>query len=147
MRVYVVLSLFVCEHERRKESLNWTFPNHGLYEQMHFLLFQPIRGCVLGPPAVGKTHVVSQLCRHYKLHHIMAADVIKEAIERLVSVHAGTTHPWLLHYTCSRVVYSSVEHKHHSHPLSPPYCKLSKLGAGIKTRTTLLLFMLHQECI
>jgi len=43
----------------------------------------PIRGCVLGPPAVGKTHVVSQLCRHYKLHHITTAEVIKEAIEHL----------------------------------------------------------------
>ena len=46
----------------------------------------PIRTCVLGPPAVGKTHIVSQLCKHYKLHHIKIADVIKEAIEKLVSI-------------------------------------------------------------
>lgn len=45
----------------------------------------PIRACVLGPPAVGKTSVVSQLCKHYKLHHVKIADVIKEAIEKLVS--------------------------------------------------------------
>ena len=46
----------------------------------------PIRACVMGPPAVGKTHIVSQLCKHYKLHHIKIADVIKEAIEKLVSL-------------------------------------------------------------
>ena len=68
---------------------------------MHLLLFQPIRGCVLGPPAVGKTHVVSQLCSHYKLHHIMAADVIKEAIERLVSVYAENQH--VSAYCCTLV--------------------------------------------
>lgn len=46
----------------------------------------PIRACILGPPAVGKTHVVEQLCKFYKLHHIKIADVIKEAIEKLVSI-------------------------------------------------------------
>ena len=45
----------------------------------------PIRACVLGAPAVGKTHIVAQLCKYYKLHHIKIADVIKEAIEKLVS--------------------------------------------------------------
>ena len=44
----------------------------------------PIRACVLGPPAVGKTHMVAQLCKYYKLHHIKIADVIKEAIEKMV---------------------------------------------------------------
>jgi len=53
---------------------------------LFFLWVQPNGGCELGPPAVGKTHVVSQLCRHYKLHHITTAEVIKEAIEHLVSV-------------------------------------------------------------
>lgn len=52
----------------------------------------PIRACVLGPPAVGKTHIVSQLCKHYKLHHIKIADVIKEAIEKLVSLRLYCTH-------------------------------------------------------
>ena len=45
----------------------------------------PIRACVLGPPAVGKTCIVAQLCKHYKLHHIKIADVITEAVGKLVS--------------------------------------------------------------
>ncbi|KAM8920832.1 adenylate kinase 7 [Pelodytes ibericus] len=43
----------------------------------------PIRICVLGPPAVGKTRVSEFLCKHYKLHHIKIKDVITEAIEKL----------------------------------------------------------------
>ncbi|XP_002738748.1 adenylate kinase 7-like [Saccoglossus kowalevskii] len=43
----------------------------------------PMRACILGPPAVGKTSVVQKLCEHYKLHHIKINDVIKEAIEKL----------------------------------------------------------------
>ena len=53
---------------------------------------QPIKVCVLGPPAVGKTTVVAQLCKHYKLHHIKMADVIKETLDRFVSKHTWTHH-------------------------------------------------------
>ena len=42
---------------------------------------QPIKICILGPPAVGKTTVASQLCKYYKLHHVKMDDVIKEAVE------------------------------------------------------------------
>ena len=49
----------------------------------------PIRACVLGPPAVGKTHIVAQLCKYYKLHHIKIADVIKEAVVKFVSIRLG----------------------------------------------------------
>ena len=45
----------------------------------------PIRLCVMGPPASGKSLVASQLCQHYKLHHLKVADVIQQAIEKLVS--------------------------------------------------------------
>ncbi|XP_053330585.1 adenylate kinase 7 [Spea bombifrons] len=51
------------------------------YKETRGLL--PIRICVLGPPAVGKTTVSELLCKHYKLHHIKIKDVIAEAIERL----------------------------------------------------------------
>ena len=37
----------------------------------------------MGPPAVGKTTVASQLCQYYKLHHLKIGDVIREAIEKL----------------------------------------------------------------
>lgn len=49
------------------------------YKEVRKLL--PIRVCILGPPAVGKTYIISLLCDHYKVHHIKIADVIKEAIE------------------------------------------------------------------
>ena len=47
---------------------------------------QPLRACILGPPASGKTLVIKQLCDHYKLHHIRIQDVIDEAVENLVSL-------------------------------------------------------------
>lgn len=53
------------------------------YKETRGLL--PIRVCVLGPPAVGKTLYISQLCQHYKLHHIKIADVIQEAIAEQAS--------------------------------------------------------------
>ncbi|KAK7104086.1 adenylate kinase 7-like [Littorina saxatilis] len=44
---------------------------------------QPLRAVVLGPPAVGKSTVIQQLCEHYKLHHIKIKDVIDEELENL----------------------------------------------------------------
>uniref|UniRef100_A0A4W5N5E9 Adenylate kinase 7a n=1 Tax=Hucho hucho TaxID=62062 RepID=A0A4W5N5E9_9TELE len=38
------------------------------YKLLRLLL--PIRICLLGPPAVGKSTVAEKLCKHYKLHHI-----------------------------------------------------------------------------
>ncbi|KAM5129823.1 adenylate kinase 7 [Mantella aurantiaca] len=46
----------------------------------------PIRICILGPPAVGKTTVSKLLCKHYKLHHINIKDVITETIANLESL-------------------------------------------------------------
>lgn len=46
---------------------------------------QPLRVCVLGPPASGKTTVVKQLCDHFKLHHIKIKDVIDEAVDNLTT--------------------------------------------------------------
>ncbi|XP_060581787.1 adenylate kinase 7-like [Ruditapes philippinarum] len=45
----------------------------------------PLRVCVLGPPASGKSTVVKQLCEHYKLHHIKIKDVIDQAIDDLTT--------------------------------------------------------------
>ncbi|XP_075047935.1 adenylate kinase 7 [Mixophyes fleayi] len=54
------------------------------YKQSRGLL--PIRICILGPPAVGKTTVSKLLCKHYKLHHIHVKDVITDAIANLESL-------------------------------------------------------------
>ncbi|KAK1894346.1 Adenylate kinase 7 [Dissostichus eleginoides] len=43
----------------------------------------PIRVCVLGPPAVGKSLVSRQICEHYKLHHITLKDTISQTITQL----------------------------------------------------------------
>ncbi|MEE6494462.1 hypothetical protein FKM82_017144 [Ascaphus truei] len=51
------------------------------YKQSRGLL--PIKICILGPPAVGKTSVSELLCKHYKLHHVKIKDVITEAIKKL----------------------------------------------------------------
>jgi len=56
------------------------------YKQTRGLL--PMRTCVLGPPASGKSTVVRQLCEHFKLHHIKIQDVIKEAIDDLEKLAA-----------------------------------------------------------
>lgn len=53
--------------------------------------FQPIRVCVLGPPAVGKSTVCEYICQHYKLHHISLKEIVSETISQLVSF-AQTTH-------------------------------------------------------
>ncbi|XP_057696480.1 adenylate kinase 7-like isoform X3 [Corythoichthys intestinalis] len=51
------------------------------YRQNRGLL--PIRMCVLGPPAVGKSRVCMQICDHYKLHHIRLNETISETISNL----------------------------------------------------------------
>lgn len=52
----------------------------------------PLRVCVLGPPGVGKSSVVDQLCHHYKLHHVKVKDVIDEYIQSLIELeqHANS---------------------------------------------------------
>ena len=47
----------------------------------------PLRICMLGAPATGKSFIAAQVCEHYQLHHIKIADIIKESIVKLVSDH------------------------------------------------------------
>ncbi|XP_061699121.1 adenylate kinase 7 isoform X8 [Syngnathoides biaculeatus] len=51
------------------------------YRQIRGLL--PIRACVLGPPAVGKSTVSRQICDYYKLHHVRLNETISETISHL----------------------------------------------------------------
>ncbi|XP_065882861.1 adenylate kinase 7-like [Dysidea avara] len=75
-----------------KESMqvNWKAQS-GLVENISDVIKEykeerdliPIKVCILGPPQVGKSTVVAKLCKHYKLHHIHAADVIRQHFEKL----------------------------------------------------------------
>ncbi|XP_021100207.1 adenylate kinase 7 isoform X6 [Heterocephalus glaber] len=56
------------------------------YKQSRGLL--PIKICILGPPAVGKSSIAEELSKYYKLHHIKMKDVIAEAIAKLEAIVA-----------------------------------------------------------
>ncbi|XP_052327315.1 adenylate kinase 7-like isoform X2 [Oncorhynchus keta] len=58
------------------------------YKLLRLLL--PIRICLLGPPAVGKSSVAEKLCKHYKLHHINLKEVIDEKMQHLEEAVNGT---------------------------------------------------------
>ncbi|KAL7379819.1 hypothetical protein ABVT39_006530 [Epinephelus coioides] len=51
------------------------------YKQTRGLL--PIRLCVLGPPAVGKSTLSRQICKYYKLHHITLKEIISDTVSQL----------------------------------------------------------------
>ncbi|KAG8514326.1 Adenylate kinase 7, partial [Galemys pyrenaicus] len=80
-----------------KENFNirWTAQS-GLVENISSVLKEykqsrgllPIKVCILGPPAVGKTSIAETLCKHYKLHHIKIKDVVTEAIAKLEAIVA-----------------------------------------------------------
>uniref|UniRef100_A0A8C7T7P4 Adenylate kinase 7b n=1 Tax=Oncorhynchus mykiss TaxID=8022 RepID=A0A8C7T7P4_ONCMY len=54
------------------------------YKQTRGLL--PIRVCIMGPPAVGKSTVAERICKHYKLHHIRLKETITETLAHLESI-------------------------------------------------------------
>ncbi|XP_054231316.1 adenylate kinase 7 isoform X3 [Homo sapiens] len=56
------------------------------YKQSRGLM--PIKICILGPPAVGKSSIAKELAKYYKLHHIQLKDVISEAIAKLEAIVA-----------------------------------------------------------
>ncbi|KAK2878932.1 hypothetical protein Q8A67_019723 [Cirrhinus molitorella] len=53
------------------------------YKQTRGLL--PLRICILGPPAVGKSTIAERICKHYKLHHVKLKETITETLEILES--------------------------------------------------------------
>ncbi|XP_025247910.1 adenylate kinase 7 isoform X5 [Theropithecus gelada] len=56
------------------------------YKQSRGLM--PVKICILGPPAVGKSSIAEELAKYYKLHHIQLKDVISEAIAKLETIVA-----------------------------------------------------------
>ncbi|KAM9376147.1 adenylate kinase 7 [Pholidichthys leucotaenia] len=73
-------------------SMKWICES-GLVENMELVVEEyrqargllPIRMCVLGPPAVGKSTMAKQICDHYKLHHVTLQGTITETIAQLDS--------------------------------------------------------------
>ncbi|XP_026196850.1 adenylate kinase 7-like [Anabas testudineus] len=81
-----------------KDSLNlhWT-SEAGIVENIENIVEEykdtrqllPIRICLVGPPAVGKTTVAEKLCSHYRINHIKIKEVIEEKITQLKAIVNG----------------------------------------------------------
>ncbi|XP_068564315.1 adenylate kinase 7-like [Cebidichthys violaceus] len=77
-------------------SLRWT-SEAGMVENMASIVEEykdtrqllPIRICLVGPPAVGKTTIAEKLCSHYQIHHIKIQEVIEEKITQLKEIVNG----------------------------------------------------------
>ncbi|XP_024912672.1 adenylate kinase 7-like isoform X2 [Cynoglossus semilaevis] len=71
-------------------GLSWT-SEAGMVENMENIVkefrdtrqIHPLKICLLGPPAVGKSTVSQKLCRHYQLQHIRVKELIEEKIRKL----------------------------------------------------------------
>ncbi|XP_060918781.1 adenylate kinase 7 [Labrus mixtus] len=77
-------------HIKELFSMEWSCES-GLVENMEQVVEEfrqtrgmlPLRVCVVGPPAVGKSSVCKQICEHYRLHHITLKETITETIAQL----------------------------------------------------------------
>ncbi|XP_061890829.1 adenylate kinase 7-like isoform X1 [Entelurus aequoreus] len=82
--------LMEATHLKELASIRWLC-EFGLVENIELVVEEyrqirglvPIRICVLGPPAVGKSSVCQQICGHYKLHHIRLSETVAETISHL----------------------------------------------------------------
>ncbi len=65
---------------------------------------QSVRICILGAPDTGKTYFATRLCSHFKLHHLTIQSVIKESVEKLVSLNFfkfyQICNQYCSHFTC-----------------------------------------------
>lgn len=77
-------------HIKKLFSLHWLC-QFGLVENIEVVVQEyrqtrgllPVRLCVLGPPAVGKTTVSKKICEYYRLHHITVKGTVCDTITRL----------------------------------------------------------------
>ncbi|XP_013870875.1 adenylate kinase 7 [Austrofundulus limnaeus] len=66
-------------------NLSWTCPS-GMVENMENIVQEykdcrqllPVKLCLLGPPAVGKSTVAEKLCQYYRIHHVHVHSLLEE---------------------------------------------------------------------
>ncbi|XP_064515167.1 adenylate kinase 7 isoform X2 [Pseudopipra pipra] len=76
-------------------NINWV-AEAGLIENIEQVVkeykqsrgLQPLKVYIHGPPAVGKSTIAQELCKHYRLHYIKIDDVISEKIAHLEKIVA-----------------------------------------------------------
>ncbi|XP_053488469.1 adenylate kinase 7 isoform X1 [Ictalurus furcatus] len=73
-------------------TINWV-SKKGIVENIDHVVKEykltrgllPVRICLLGPPAVGKSTVAEKICKHYKLQHVKLKETIAETLANLES--------------------------------------------------------------
>ncbi|NXU08008.1 KAD7 kinase, partial [Pardalotus punctatus] len=84
-----------CKYVKENFNMKWAAET-GLIENIEQVVMEykqtrglmPLKICIHGPPASGKSTIAKELCKHYKLHYIMMNDVISERIANLEQIVA-----------------------------------------------------------
>ncbi|KAF7656295.1 hypothetical protein LDENG_00043930 [Lucifuga dentata] len=87
---YLSINLRLEPYLKNNLNIQWV-SEAGMIENMDRIVEEykntrqllPIRICITGPPAVGKTTVAEKLCSYYQIHHITLKAVIEEKISQL----------------------------------------------------------------
>jgi len=85
---------------REEMNFKWVC-EEGLVEKIEEIVHEykksrcllPIRINLLGPPGVGKTEIAKSLAQHFKIHHIMAKELISESMTALEEIVAKGDEP------------------------------------------------------
>ncbi|KAF5894796.1 adenylate kinase 7-like, partial [Clarias magur] len=88
------MEAFFLNEDINKENFNISWvSNTGIVENINRIVDEykltrgllPVRICLLGPPAVGKSTIAEKICKHYKLSHIQLRETIAEKLANLDS--------------------------------------------------------------